>query len=150
MHILLGDLYHQQQNHLLSDKNYSDALKIQPSNALVLNNYAYYLGIRNQELDRALGMSRRALEIEPDNASYLDTYAWVLYTMGRYADALDPMTKALQLSPENATMLDHYGDILYRNNQTEAAKAQWAKALQFDEGNLEIQSKLRSGLPVRP
>jgi tetratricopeptide (TPR) repeat protein len=150
MHILLGDLYHQQENHLLSDKNYSDALKIQPSNALVLNNFAYYLGLRNQELDRALGMSRRALEIEPDNASYLDTYAWVLYAMGRYADALEPMTKALSLSPENATMLDHYGDILYQNNQTEAAKAQWAKALQFDEGNLEIQSKLRSGLPIRP
>jgi len=150
MHILLGDLYHQQQNHLLSDKNYRDALKIQPSNALVLNNYAYYLGLRNQELDRALMMSQQALEIEPDNASYLDTYAWVLYTMGRYADALEPMTKALRLSPENATMLDHYGDILYRNNQTEAAKAQWGKALQIDEGNLDIQSKLRSGLPARP
>ena len=95
-------------------------------------------------------MIRRALELEPNNASYLDTYAWVLYAMGRYEQALEPMVQALRLSSENPTLLEHYGDILYRNNQTEEAKSQWSKALLFDKGNLELQSKIRSGLPALP
>ncbi|MFZ9679867.1 MAG: tetratricopeptide repeat protein [Bacteroidia bacterium] len=150
MHILLGDLYHQQLNHQLSDKNYRDALALQPNNALVLNNYAYYLSVRKESLDSALGMIRRALELEPNNASYLDTYAWVLYALGQYEKALEPMSQALRLSADNPTLLEHYGDILFRNNQTEEAKNQWSKALLFDEGNLELQSKIRSGLPALP
>ncbi|MFM7033448.1 MAG: tetratricopeptide repeat protein, partial [Bacteroidota bacterium] len=122
-HIMLGDIEHRRANHAESDRCYGKALRLQPDNSLVLNNFAYYLSLRRENLDSALAMSQRATLEEPSNASYQDTYAWVLYQMGRYEQALTPIQKALQNSPtDNATLLEHYGDILFRLNRKEEAK----------------------------
>ena len=150
-HIMLGDIEHRRANHAESDRCYGKALRLQPDNSLVLNNFAYYLSLRRENLDSALAMSKRATLEEPSNASYQDTYAWVLYQMGRYEQALAPIQKALQISPtDNATLLEHYGDILFRLNRTEEAKTQWLKASESDPGNAALRDKVLHGLPLQP
>jgi tetratricopeptide (TPR) repeat protein len=150
-HIMLGDIEHRRANHAESDRCYGKALRLQPDNSLVLNNFAYYLSLRQENLDSALAMSMRATLEEPSNASYQDTYAWVLYQMGRYEQALAPIQKALQISPtDNATLLEHYGDILFRLNRTEEAKTQWLKASESDPGNAALRDKVLHGLPLQP
>lgn len=150
-HIMLGDIEHRRANHAESDRCYGKALRLQPDNSLVLNNFAYYLSLRQENLDSALAMSKRATLEEPSNASYQDTYAWVLYQMGRYEQALAPIQKALQISPtDNATLLEHYGDILFRLNRTEEAKTQWLKASESDPGNAALRDKVLHGLPLQP
>lgn len=150
-HIMLGDIEHRRANHAESDRCYGKALRLQPDNSLVLNNFAYYLSLRRENLDSALAMSQRATLEEPSNASYQDTYAWVLYQMGRYEQALAPIQMALQNSPtNNATLLEHYGDILFRLNRTEEAKTQWLKASESDPGNAALRDKVLHGLPLQP
>jgi tetratricopeptide (TPR) repeat protein len=149
-HVMLGDIEHRKANHAESDRCYRNALRLQPQNSLVLNNFAYYLSLRRENLDSALTMSLRATQSEPSNPSYLDTYAWVLYQMGRYEQALQPMQKALESSPNNATLLEHYGDILFRLNRTEEARAQWIKAGEADPENTILRDKALHGLPVQP
>lgn len=149
-HIMLGDIEHHRANHAESDRCYGKALRLQPQNSLVLNNFAYYLSLRRENLDSALTMSLRATQIEPSNPSYQDTYAWVLYQMGHYEQALQPMLKALENSPNNATLLEHYGDILYRLNRSEEAKAQWIKAGESDPENPTLRDKVLHGLPMQP
>lgn len=72
---------------------YLSVLRLDPHNATVLNNYAYALvadkrfarltpAERNDRLQHAEIMVRRALMQENDNISFLDTYAWVLYLQG--------------------------------------------------------------------
>ena len=39
----LGDAYNRVKNYRLSDESYEKALKLNPENSYVLNNYAYYL-----------------------------------------------------------------------------------------------------------
>jgi len=150
-HIILGDIEHRRANHAESDRCYGKALRLQPENSLVLNNFAYYLSLRQENLDSALAMSLRATLEEPSNASYQDTYAWVLYQMGRYEQALAPIQKALQNSPtDNATLLEHYGDILFRLNRKEEAKTQWLKASESDPDNAVLRDKILHGLPLQP
>ncbi len=150
IHIMLGDIEHRRANHAESDRCYEKALRLQPNNSLVLNNFAYYLSLRRDNLDSALAMSQRATQAEPSNSSYQDTYAWVLYQMGRYEQALTPMQKALENSPDNATLLEHYGDILFHLKRTNEAKTQWIKAAEIDPKNPALQDKVLHGLPERP
>lgn len=66
---------------------YDSCLQYDPGNIGTLNNYAYFLSVDGVDLDRAEKMSAKVIAAEPKNATYLDTYAWILYRLGRYADA---------------------------------------------------------------
>ena len=109
----LGDLYHEQGEEEKAFEAYERTLRNDPDNALVLNNYAYYLALKNQELDKALEMSTKAITLEPDNPIYLDTHAWVLYMKGDYKEAEKHMKKALKLLKEpDETYTKHYEAIV--------------------------------------
>ena len=109
----LGDLYHQQGDEAKAFDAYDRTLRNNPDNVLVLNNYAYYLAVKSQDLDKALEMSTKAITMEPDNPTYLDTHAWVLYKKGNYQEAEKYMKKALKLLKEpDATYQEHYNAIM--------------------------------------
>ena len=105
----LGDLYYEQGDEENAFQAYERTLRNDPDNILVCNNYAYYLAVKNQDLDKALEMSTKAITAEPDNATYLDTHAWVLYMKGDYKEAEKHMKKALKLMEEpDETFTKHY------------------------------------------
>src|SRR3546814_9469412 len=54
----LGDLYHALGMHDVSDVAYEEALAIDSNNAYILNNYAYYLAIRKEKLDKDRNSTR--------------------------------------------------------------------------------------------
>ena len=109
----LGDIYHQQGEEEKAFDAYDRTLRNDPDNVLVLNNYAYYLAVKGQDLDKALEMSTKAIAAEPDNPTYLDTHAWVLYMKGDYKEAEKHMKKAIKLLKEpDATYTKHYEAIL--------------------------------------
>jgi tetratricopeptide (TPR) repeat protein len=125
----LGDAYNELGRFEESDESYGKTLKIQPENALVLNNWSYYLSLRKSKLEQAEEMIKRAVKIEPKNPSYLDTYAWVMYQQGKYKEALEWMELALaQAGDDRATLYEHYGDILYRLGEETKALEYWRKA----------------------
>jgi tetratricopeptide (TPR) repeat protein len=82
----LGDVYNAKQDYASSDKYFNLALAID-SNIITLNNYAYYLSLRDENLETALEYSFTTIREEPDNASFLDTYAWILYKLEQYEEA---------------------------------------------------------------
>ena len=125
----LGDLYNSTNKHTLSDKYYNKALEIDSNNAVVLNNYAYYLSLRQEGLQKAKKMSFKSNQIEPNNGTYQDTYAWVLYKLKEYKKAQEWILKALLNGSENSpVVVEHYGDILYQLGDVEKATDQWKKA----------------------
>lgn len=118
----LGDLYHSIGDFEKSFQAYDRVLKFNPDDALVLNNYAYYLALRKEHLDKAKEMALHAVELEPNNAIYLDTYAWVLYQLGDYQAAETQMEKAVkQLKQPDKTYYQHYADILEKVNKKSKA-----------------------------
>lgn len=131
MHTSLGDLYHELKDYVRSDESFEKALKVRPDYTLAMNNYAYYLSVRGEKLQRAEELSRRTLELEPGSASYLDTYGWILYRLKRYPEARTYVEKALQASGDDkgsATLHEHLGDILFRLGDTASALASWKRA----------------------
>lgn len=131
----LGDLYHSVGEVDKSFEAYDRVLNYDPDNALVLNNYAYYLSLKKERLEQAKEMALHAVELDPNNAIYLDTYAWVLYQKGEYEAAEAQMSKAIRLLKQpDKTYYQHYGDILSKVNKMDKAKEYWDKAKTLQNG----------------
>ncbi len=113
-------------------KSYDKSLEIFAVNAMVLNNYAYFLTIDNRDLERALDMAGRAIAIEDDNSTYLDTYAWVLFGLGRYEEAKKMMRQVIALdTTQSAEIQFHYAEILAKLGEDFMAEIYYDKALKL-------------------
>ncbi len=131
----LGDSYNGLKKYEESDKAYEDALKIEPKNIYVLNNYGYYLSLREDKLDRAEELSALCNELEPDQANYQDTYAWILYKQGKFVQAKDWLEKAMvNGGKNNSVILEHLGDTYAKLNNIKKALEFWNKAKEINDG----------------
>ncbi len=140
---LLGDTYHYLNNPEQSDLYYEKALKENPGNATVLNNYSYHLAVRKERLDEAEKMSKKANMLETNNAAFQDTYGWVMYQKGRYEEARVWIEKSLQnASDPSADVLEHYGDVMYKLNNKEEALKYWKMAKEKGEGSEFLNRKI--------
>ncbi len=129
----IGDFYHDLDNDAKAFKYYREALSYDPENAEVLNNYAYYLSLKDLDLEKALAMAQLAITLEENNYNYIDTYAWVLHRLGRNDEAKKYMRQALTMSSQReSSLLAHYGDILWALGEKFMAETYWKKAV--DEG----------------
>jgi tetratricopeptide (TPR) repeat protein len=143
----LGDAYHQVGEDLKAFEAYEASLNINPENSIVLNNYAYYLSLRGEQLDKAREMAEKATRLDPENASNMDTYGWVLYKLGEYEDALEWIGKAIDNhNQDNAEVLEHYGDVLFKLGREKEALKYWKKAKEAGNGGSEwLDKKISDG-----
>lgn len=140
----LGDAYHQVDELEKSDASYDKVLMLNPDHDYVLNNYAYYLSLRGENLEKAAKMAKRATELKPDSPSNQDTYGWVLYKMGYYEEAKIWIEKAIENGgQENPVMLEHLGDIYWKLGNSEKAISLWKMASEAGEGSEFLDRKLK-------
>jgi tetratricopeptide (TPR) repeat protein len=135
--------YNSNKQYKESNEMYDKALKVDPENALLLNNYAYNLSTRGENLEKALDMSRRAVNKEPGNPSYLDTFGWIFYMMKDYKSALEYIERAVAINGSNAVLLDHLGDAHYALKDVKKAVYFWKKAFELSPNNLQISKKIK-------
>lgn len=139
----IGDIYYQMKQMDNAYAAYEEALKFNPNNVIVLNNYAYFLSLDKSDLEKAERMSLKAITIEPENATYLDTYAWVLFVKREYKLAKIYMERAIERDTTNSSELaDHYGDILYMVDQKEKSLTQWKKAKELGKESEVLDRKI--------
>ena len=144
MYSTLGDVYNAAGNHKESDESFDKAIQLNPKNATVLNNYAYYLSLRGERLSDAEKMSKRSLELRPGEATFLDTYGWILYKQGKFKEAKTYIEDALKANPEaDGTLWDHLGDILYKLNDVNYAVELWKTAKEKGTDNPQIDKKIQ-------
>lgn len=93
-------------------------------------NYLGYMWVdRNENLDEAGTLIKRALEMEPTNAAYIDSLGWWYFKKGDFQKALDELQKAAAtLEPEDAVVYEHLGDTLSKLNNVAQALVYWQKA----------------------
>jgi tetratricopeptide (TPR) repeat protein len=146
----LGDLYNSLNLPEVSNVAYEEALAIDSNNTYVLNNYAYYLSVRKENLEKAALYSKRSNELQPGNASFEDTYAWVLFQQENYQEALVWIEKALKSSLEpSSTLLEHYGDILSKLGKEKEAVLNWENALKISLANGQNSDLLKNKIKNR-
>ncbi|MDH5380429.1 MAG: tetratricopeptide repeat protein [Cyclobacteriaceae bacterium] len=139
---LLGEAYNYTEDFEKSDLAYNQVLSMSPDNYIVLNNYSYFLALRNDKLDLAEKMSSKLIKDNPNNPTFLDTHAWVLYTRKKYKEAKKTIEKALTIENTTAVYFEHYGDILYKLNDIDGAVEQWQKARGMDSTLFMIDKKI--------
>jgi len=141
----LGDSYNALKRFPESDEAYEKALAISPDNSYTLNNYAYYLSLRGEKLDKAEKMSKRSLQLDPDNPSSEDTYAWILFKLKKFREAQTWIEKAISHSENSsAVQIEHYGDILFHLGEKEKALEQWKKAKAIGGTTNKLESKINA------
>ena len=128
----LGDIYHTTKRHNASDSAYDKALELKPDDAFVMNNYAYYLSVRNTKLDKAELLSKKSNIIQQRNASFQDTYGWILFQQKNYFEAKTWLEKAYYNGAEkNPTILEHLGDVYFFLKDITKAVDFWKLAKQY-------------------
>lgn len=140
---VLGDALHVVGDHAGCAAALERSLALQPDNPTVLNNHAWYLALRGEQLERADACSRRALELSPGDANLLDTRAWVLHTMGRNAEALVAMEEAVRLvEVADPVFLEHLGEIRWALGDADGAREAWRAALEAGSTSPDLPAKL--------
>ena len=137
-----GDTYSEMGDTLNAVASYEKALELDALNSGALNNYAYFLAQRGEDLDRAERMAALAVKDDPENANFIDTYAWVFFAKKDYQMALLYIKSAVEKDEDNH-LLEHYGDILWFNDDKDGAVEQWTKALETDPDNELLQRKVK-------
>lgn len=140
----LAENYRSTGNNKKSDEYFELALQIDPDNLLLMNNYSYYLSIREERLEFAERISRKTIDKEPENSTYLDTYAWIMYKSGNYKKAREYIEKAVNFGGgEDPEILEHYGDILDKQGQRKDALKYWKLSLEKGNNGNAIVEKIR-------
>jgi len=125
-------------------KAFDEVITLDPENWMAMNNYAYYLSVRNENLAKAEELSSKAVRANPENSTYLDTYAWVLFMRKDYALAKFYMETAMKNGGDkNGVITEHYGDILIMLGEKEKAIEEWKKALELGEGTKFLSEKIK-------
>lgn len=140
---VMGDAHYSLKELESSFSSYDRSLEYNPNNALVLNNYAYYLSLERQKLDKAASMAKKANELVPSQASFQDTYAWILFLQGDLKGAELLQKRALENGgSQNGVILEHYGDILYKLDRKAEALEYWNKAQKAGNASSLIEQKI--------
>lgn len=149
---IMGDILHQKGLDEAAFAAYDSCLQWKDDNITCLNNYAYYLSLKDKDeelLRRAEKMSYKTVQAEPENSTYLDTYAWILFMQGRYEEARIYIDQAIgnDVDPdESAVILEHAGDIHAVTDDIDGAVGFWQKAYDLDDDAIDmtlLQKKIK-------
>lgn len=138
----LGDVKNELDKWSESTDAFQNALRLDRNNHNALNNYAYYLSLRSENLDEALEMSKRAVGMEPQNAAYLDTLGWIYYKKGDFDTALEYIHQAVDTGEASAEVYEHLGDVYDALGEESKAREWWEKALELDPERTHLNEQL--------
>lgn len=146
LYSMIGEIYHNKGMNKEAYAAFDSCLQAKPDNYSTLNNYAYFLSLDGKELDKAEQMSAKAVAADPKNSTYLDTYAWVLYKIGKYADAKIYIDQTLKFSTDSttdSTLYEHAADIYAQLGDYAAAADFCQQAMDHGGDKKALEKKAR-------
>jgi tetratricopeptide (TPR) repeat protein len=90
-----------------AERAYRATLQLDSDNAIAMNNLAFLLAERGEDLDHAWGYARRAVELTPDDADMIDTAGWVQWKRQETDAAIGLFARALGKDPGNESYRQH-------------------------------------------
>jgi len=140
-----AETFYRMNNFTEAFQTFEEALKLDPDDVIILNNYAYYLSEQNMDLKKAEKMALKVVEQEKDNATFLDTYAWVLFKMGKTKAAAKIMEQIIsQKTNLSAEYYEHYGFILKKLRKCKEAVENWEIAIKLDSSKSKLNSEIEN------
>jgi tetratricopeptide (TPR) repeat protein len=109
---------------------YEEILKLQPDNAIALNNLAYIMAEGGGDLDQALSLAQRAKDRLPEDPNVSDTLGWIYIKKNLSDNAVKIFRTLVAAQPENSTYRYHLGMALYQKGDRPEAKKVLQSALE--------------------
>ena len=138
----LGSVYFKTGNWTECENSFEQALIQNPDNATALNNYAYYLGLKKVQLDKALGIVQYAVSMQPNNAIYLDTFGFILFQKKQYQAAITQLEIAVKLNAADSEIWEHLGDSYFMLGNEAKAMECWNKGLSLNPTHAKLKEKI--------
>ena len=126
-----------------AEKDFLNALEIDPDLPQVLNYLAYGWIERNIFIDRSLAMLKKAVHKNPDSYYILDSLAWAYFKKNDLVKALELMEQVIKIAPGEAISLDHLGDIYFTLGRKREAYFMWIQALDLAEPEDHISESVQ-------
>ena len=114
-------------------------LKKNPRDTYTLNYVSYKLALKNQDLDFALSLIKKALDLDPDNGYFLDTIGWVEFKRKNYNKAIFYLEKSISILPKSSEVSDHLGDCYLMLGRKNEAIFEWKKAMKYEKNKYTIK-----------
>ena len=138
----LAMAYDQNKKWEESDQLYTELIALNINDAQAYNNYAYSLIERNEDVDYALTLAKKAIELSPKTSSYLDTIGWIYFKLNDLKKAKEFIGEAIVYDESSSVILEHYGDVLIKLDEIDEALIFYNKALDLDKENTDLIEKI--------
>ena len=106
------------------------------------NALGYSLADRNQNLDEARELIRRALALLPDDPFIQDSLGWVEFRLGNLTEARRLLQGAFDQRAD-AEIAAHLGEVLWTLGERDAARQIWQRGLQLQPDNDTLKRTLQ-------
>ncbi len=127
----LGLLYEQQGDTEKAMETYRKGLAVNDTHPFMLNNLAWLLASKKNEMDEAARLAGRANELMPSNGPIMDTLGWILYMQGTDTKkAFELVKESEERAPNVPSIQYHLGKMYFDQGKTEEAKKHLDKALE--------------------
>lgn len=126
---------------------YEQILKIDPSNAVALNNLAYLKAEQNVDLESALTMAQRARQKEPKSPQIADTLGWIYIRKNLSEEAIRIYKDVVVQQPDEPAFHLHYGMALLQKGDKASAKRELDLAMKNSPSKgdkIKIQALLQN------
>lgn len=104
-------------------------LQREPANAAALNTLGYTLADRTTRYQEAYDYINRALELQPQDFAILDSMGWVLFKLGKHAEALTYLRRSWD-ADQDPEVGAHLGEVLWVTGDQPGAREIWRRALE--------------------
>ena len=129
-------IYEKQEQSAQALEVFEIAERLFPRDAILLNNYAYYLYTLSPQdssyLAKAEQLAATAYGLAPEEANILDTYGTILLARGQTTMAQLMLSQAVeraeQIGKPNAGYIERLGDAYLQGGDRQAALQQWQRA----------------------
>jgi len=118
---------------------YDAALKLQPDNAVTLNNDAFLMAEHGGDLDQALTMAQRAKQLQPNLPEITDTLGWIYLKKNLSDEAVDLFKQLVTAQPSASTYRYHLGMAYFQKGDKPRAQKELQEALKYSPAPLEKQ-----------
>ena len=132
-----------------AESDLKQSLALNPDQPEVLNYLGYSWVDRNENLEQALDMIKKAVSLQPNDGLIIDSLGWAYHKLGRNDDAVSEMESAVEQAAGDPIVNDHLGDVYWSVGRKREAYFQWAHARDSkpDPADLpRILAKLQYGL----
>jgi tetratricopeptide (TPR) repeat protein len=110
-------------------KVYQVALKLDPNNAIALNNLAYLEAEHGGDLNQAQTLAQRAKQFLPNRPEVSDTLGWIYLKRNLPDNAADIFTELVRANPHSSTFRYHLGQAYQQKGDRAGAVRELTAAL---------------------